>query len=294
MILVTGVGVRASIGRDRESFAAALMAGRTAFTRTGGHWSTAPLDHAPPDAPPGHPNAAKALARATPAAALSCAVVLEAWTHARLDTAPLAPDRIGIVLAGHNLTDGYLDRTRDHYERDPRHQDARFALRRYDTDHLGTVSELLGLRGPGHSVGAASASGNLAVMAAANLIATGAADACLVVGPAVEPTDRELHGYHNVGALAADEPCRPFDAGTTGFTPGRAAAAADRPASQIVREFMREYVQQDRDYVAWLQRKVDQSRRAYAEGRWRTNEEVEVEFSKKREELRRRAAEKRD
>jgi malonyl-ACP decarboxylase len=225
MILVTGVGVRASIGRDRESFAAALMAGRTAFTRTGGHWSTALLDHAPPDAPPGHPNAAKALARATPAAALSCAVVLEAWTHARLDTAPLAPDRIGIVLAGHNLTDGYLDRTRDHYERDPRHQDARFALRRYDTDHLGTVSELLGLRGPGHSVGAASASGNLAVMAAANLIATGAADACLVVGPAVEPTDRELHGYHNVGALAADEPCRPFDAGTTGFTPGRAAAA---------------------------------------------------------------------
>jgi predicted transcriptional regulator len=73
-----------------------------------------------------------------------------------------------------------------------------------------------------------------------------------------------------------------------------AAAEVDRPASQIVREFMRDFVQQDREYVAWLQRKVDQSRQAYAEGRWRSNEDVEAEFSKKREELRRLAAEKRD
>lgn len=225
MIPVTGVGVRASAGEGRERFTAALLAGRTAFTRTGDHWHTAPLDPARPTPPPGLPNAAKALARATPAAALGCAVALEAWIHARLDTAPIPPDRIGLVLAGHNLTDGYLERTRDRYDRDPRHQDTRFALRRFDTDHLGTVAELLGLRGPGHSVGAASASGNLAVIAAANLIDTDAADACLVLGPAAAPTDRELHGYRNIGALAAAEPCRPFDTGTTGFTPGRAAAA---------------------------------------------------------------------
>ena len=38
-----------------------------------------------------------------------------------------------------------------------------------------------------------------------------------------------------------------------------AAEAADRPASQIVREFMRDYVEQDRDYVEFLRRKVDRS-----------------------------------
>jgi predicted transcriptional regulator len=52
-----------------------------------------------------------------------------------------------------------------------------------------------------------------------------------------------------------------------------AAAAADRPASQIVREFMRDYVQQDREYVAFLQRKVDAARAA---GRTYRHEEVQA------------------
>ena len=53
-----------------------------------------------------------------------------------------------------------------------------------------------------------------------------------------------------------------------------AAEAADRPASQIVREFMRDYVQQDREYVEFLRRKVEQSRKSIAAGRVYTNEEV--------------------
>ncbi|QDC01940.1 antitoxin of toxin-antitoxin stability system [Mesorhizobium sp. 8] len=53
-----------------------------------------------------------------------------------------------------------------------------------------------------------------------------------------------------------------------------AAAAADRPASQIVREFMRDYVQQDREYVEFLRRKVEKARQSIAEGKWSTQEEV--------------------
>ena len=56
----------------------------------------------------------------------------------------------------------------------------------------------------------------------------------------------------------------------------KAAAAADRPASQIVREMMRDYVQQDRGYVAFLQRKVDAARADIAAGRVYTQEEVEA------------------
>jgi len=59
-----------------------------------------------------------------------------------------------------------------------------------------------------------------------------------------------------------------------------AAAQADRPASQIVREFMREFVQQDREYVAWLQRKVDKARADIAAGRVHSHEEVTAEMDK--------------
>ncbi len=53
-----------------------------------------------------------------------------------------------------------------------------------------------------------------------------------------------------------------------------AAKSADRPASQVVREFMRDYVKQDREYVAWLQRKVDAAREEIAAGRVYTEEDV--------------------
>lgn len=59
-----------------------------------------------------------------------------------------------------------------------------------------------------------------------------------------------------------------------------AAAKADRPASQIVREFMREFVQQDRDYLAWLQRKVDRAKAEIAAGRVYSHEEVSAEMDK--------------
>jgi predicted transcriptional regulator len=53
-----------------------------------------------------------------------------------------------------------------------------------------------------------------------------------------------------------------------------AAKAADRPASQIVREFMRDYVKQDREYVEFLRRKVERSRASIAAGRGHSDEEV--------------------
>jgi len=70
-----------------------------------------------------------------------------------------------------------------------------------------------------------------------------------------------------------------------------AAAAADRPASQIVREFMRDYVQQDQEFVAWLQRKVDKAREEMRRGLGVPNEEVEARFAAKRERLLKMAGE---
>jgi predicted transcriptional regulator len=63
------------------------------------------------------------------------------------------------------------------------------------------------------------------------------------------------------------------------------AEAAHRPASQVVRELMREFVQRQRearDYDAFVRRKVEVARASMRAGRGRSNEDVEAEFAARR------------
>jgi predicted transcriptional regulator len=64
-----------------------------------------------------------------------------------------------------------------------------------------------------------------------------------------------------------------------------AAEASHRPASQVVRELMREFVerQQDRrDHTAYLQRKVDAARVSVHDGQGRSDKAVETDFAARR------------
>lgn len=64
-----------------------------------------------------------------------------------------------------------------------------------------------------------------------------------------------------------------------------AAEASHRPASQVMRELMRDYVrrEQDRqDHSAFLHRKVDVARASVAAGLGRTDEAVEAAFAARR------------
>lgn len=66
------------------------------------------------------------------------------------------------------------------------------------------------------------------------------------------------------------------------------AAATHRPASQIVREMMREFVQRQREareYDAFLQVKVNAARASLDAGLGRSNDEVEARFAARRTEL---------
>jgi len=63
------------------------------------------------------------------------------------------------------------------------------------------------------------------------------------------------------------------------------AAAEDRPASQIMRELMRGYIEQRREareYDDYLRRKVEVARRSMRAGRGRSNDEVEAAFAARR------------
>lgn len=63
------------------------------------------------------------------------------------------------------------------------------------------------------------------------------------------------------------------------------AEAAHRPASQILRELMREFVQRQRDireYDEFLGRKVDAGRASMRAGVGHSNDEVEAAFAARR------------
>ncbi len=70
------------------------------------------------------------------------------------------------------------------------------------------------------------------------------------------------------------------------------AEASHRPASQVVRELMREYVErqrQAREYDAFLRAKVDAARAQVAAGQVASHDEVETRFAARRRALRAKA-----
>lgn len=74
----------------------------------------------------------------------------------------------------------------------------------------------------------------------------------------------------------------------------QAAKAADRTTSQLLRDFMRDYVRrqaEQAEYDSWLRQKVEAGRAAVQEGRLRSSEEVEAYFAQRHVESLRRADE---
>ncbi|GAA2545560.1 beta-ketoacyl synthase N-terminal-like domain-containing protein [Streptomyces fimbriatus] len=235
-VVVSGVGVLCAVADDPAAFAAALREGRCGIRRgADGGPGRADLDD---DAPqralealrgsPGLPvdRALRTTGRSCLAVRAAVAAALEAWADARLDEHAPAPDRVGLVVAGNNLTGRQLAALTTRYAQKPRFVPPRSALRLQDTDQVGVLSEVLGIEGEGCTVGAASASGNLALVQGARLVASGAADACLVVGALTELSDVERQAYLNIGAMAPGPAAPPFDPDHSGFVAGQAAACA--------------------------------------------------------------------
>jgi predicted transcriptional regulator len=70
------------------------------------------------------------------------------------------------------------------------------------------------------------------------------------------------------------------------------AEASHRPASQIVRELMREFIQRQKDareYDAFLRGKVADAREQIRAGSYASAEDVEVRFATRRAQLRAKA-----
>jgi malonyl-ACP decarboxylase len=162
-----------------------------------------------------------ALRRASPSMRATFAVAREAMGQATLPA-----EGVGIVVAGSNLQLGRAWQATEKYRDEPAWLSPRHGFEFYDTHVMALLGETLGLRGPGFTVGGASASGNLAIMAGLDMVRHGRAAACLVVGPLPELSPVERQALAAMGALAPEGvACRPFDHAAAGFVPGEACAA---------------------------------------------------------------------
>ena len=154
---------------------------------------------------------------------------LQAYAAAGLCAAGVPPERLGLIVAGCNVGGSQAQGMLSHFAPDPQRVPARYGLQFLDSFHVGTVSEALGLHGEGFTTGAASASGNVALIKAHQLLLLDLCDACVVVGTWADLAAVEVHALSRLGAitpryLQGEAQCWPFDARTDGFVPGRASA----------------------------------------------------------------------
>lgn len=247
-VVVTGMGVVTGIGDDVPRFWSSLAAGRSAIrrwrcsdprieSRIGGDLSDFSLDEHLARVGAGYPErltaSARRLLRTTPLPGrMVAAAALQAWADAGLTDRAPAPERLGHVCAGHNLAWDYLAENQRAVQDDPEGIEPLFGVLGLDTDVVGATCDLLDLRGPSFLVGAACASGGLAIVSALDLVRSGRADAVLVTGAPLVPDALILQAWTMIDAISVrsfnDEPeraSRPFDALREGFVPSEGAGA---------------------------------------------------------------------
>ena len=174
--------------------------------------------------------AKKCAQRSSFAIQAAVSALLEAYVNAQLFQKPVTNDKIGIIVAGSNLTNCVQAGLYPKFAQDPEYLSPMYALQFMDTDHIGTISEIFDIAGEGFTVGGASASGNIGIIKGFQLIQLGIVDACIVIGALADLTNMELQGFYNIGAMGGkkfhNEPekaCRPFDMEHEGFIYGQAS-----------------------------------------------------------------------
>jgi malonyl-ACP decarboxylase len=234
-IVVSGVGVTSAIGQGQAAFAAALLEGRHRFgvmARPGRQ--RPPAEHAgaaPGSGFIGAEIGALALPAALPRSLLrtasfcgqvALATLHEAWHDADLDQ--VDPSRIGLIVGGSNVQQREQVVLHDHYRGREQFLRPTYGMSFLDSDLCGMCTEAFGIRGFAHSVGGASASGQLAVIEAIHAVESGRVDVCIALGALMDLSYWECQGLRSLGAMGsdryADHPglaCRPFDQERDGF-----------------------------------------------------------------------------
>ncbi len=220
-IVITGIGIIASVGGDRESVWEAVRQGRSGVRSLTG--LTGIPDHlmigAPVDIEPDFPGQLKAVKLARIAAA-------EAVRDADVDMKSVNRYRFGCAISGHMGDTSYVQHALGLEEFIDRQSPA-FWTQWLPNTACSHVANRYGLYGPRICHSVACASGLVDVLSAVNSLRDDRCDIALA-GSADAFHPLFAAGFHKMKVLAQHEDpqqaCRPFDANRTGFVMGEGAA----------------------------------------------------------------------
>jgi malonyl-ACP decarboxylase len=227
------MGIISAIGQGKAAFSTALFGGQAAFSvmqRPGRQRESAYLG-----AEIGEiifpPSIAKQTLRATSLSAQAALAVLqEAWIEARLSD--VDPCRIGLIVGGSNLQQRESAQIQENYRDRLAFLRPTYALSFMDSDLCGFCTAQFGIRGFAYTVGGASASGQLAIMQAAQAVLANQVDVCIALGALMDLSHWECRGLCALRAMGSDRyanqpelACRPFDRDHDGFIFGESCGA---------------------------------------------------------------------
>ena len=157
------------------------------------------------------------------------AASMMAWKNAGLDDGEIDPDRVGVLIgSGVGGIQTFESQHTVLMEKGPRRISPFFIPMMIADMPSGTVSILLGLKGPNYATVSACASGAHAIGAAFRAVQRGDADAMVAGGTEAAVCAMAVGGFANMKAISArnDDPkraSRPFDADRDGFVLGEGA-----------------------------------------------------------------------
>jgi malonyl-ACP decarboxylase len=231
--VVTALGVIAASGQGKAAFVNALLDGETVFRvmqRPGRQRESAYIGAEIRDIVFSPAIARQTLRAASLSTQAALAVLQEAWVEARLSD--LDPRRIGLIVGGSNIQQRELAQIHEAYRDRSAYLRPTYALSFMDSDLCGFCTAQFGILGLAYTVGGASASGQLAIVQAAQAVATNQVDACIALGALMDVSHWECRSLRALGAMGsdryADEPalaCRPFDRDHDGFIFGESCGA---------------------------------------------------------------------
>jgi len=219
-VVITGIGMLASVGQDRESVWRAVRQGRSGVRPLLGLPGIPEglLLGAPADVGPGLPRGSRVIAMCRQAAG-------EAIRDAEIDFRQLDRDRFGCAIGAH-IGDTRFIEGRCGYDIESAAHDVPWWQQWLPNTACSTIAGELGLYGPRICHSTACASGLIEILSAARAIQDHQCDIALAgSGEAFHPLFAA--GFHRMRVLAYDdEPqkaCRPFDANRKGFVMGEGA-----------------------------------------------------------------------
>lgn len=246
-VVITGMSINTPIGDNLDTYYQNLIAGKSAiskwrwidnpavYSKVGGDLSD--YDHKPKLAslkehvsPAMHKKLRQLTKKAPLSTRLSMLCAADAWVDAGKPETD--PSRSATLIGGHNLNENYLITNYKTFQDEPDYIDSMAAVLMLDTDHAGSVSEVLGYQGAAYTMGGACASANIALRAALDEIRHHDHDIAMLVGSLLDFSPMGVHAMAMMGAITfqsfnetPEKASRPYDVDREGFVPSHGAGA---------------------------------------------------------------------